>query len=69
MPSKRCEISQWRLRDSVENRISLVDLESGSVLLVLDQDASGESLVEVAWAPMRIQVRFRVSFSNFVKSP
>jgi len=34
-----------------ENSISLVDLESGSTLLVLDKDASGESRVEVAWAP------------------
>jgi hypothetical protein len=40
----------------VENRISLVDLESGSVLLVLDQDASGESLVEVAWPPNSMNV-------------
>ena len=40
----------------VENSISLVDLESGSTLLVLDQDASGESRVEVAWAPNSMKV-------------
>ena len=39
-----------------ENSISLVDLESGSTLLVLDQDASGESRVEVAWAPNSMKV-------------
>src|SRR6201984_2734131 len=40
----------------VENSISLVDLEGGSTLLVLDQDASGESRVEVAWAPNSMKV-------------
>ena len=39
-----------------ENSISLVDLESGSTLLVLDKDASGESRVEVAWAPNSMKV-------------
>jgi hypothetical protein len=38
------------------NSISLVDLESGSTLLVLDQHASGESRVEVAWAPNSMKV-------------
>jgi hypothetical protein len=39
-----------------ENSISLLDLESGSTLLVLDRDASGESRVEVAWAPNSMKV-------------
>jgi hypothetical protein len=39
-----------------EHSISLVDLESGSILLVLDQDSSGESRVEVAWAPDSMKV-------------
>ena len=39
-----------------ENSISLVDFESGSTLLVLDKDASGESRVEVAWAPNSMKV-------------
>ena len=39
-----------------ENSISLVDLESGSTLMVLDKDASGESRVEVAWAPNSMKV-------------
>ena len=34
-----------------ETSISLVDTRSGEMLLVLDKDASGESRVEVAWAP------------------
>jgi hypothetical protein len=34
-----------------EASISLVDTRSGETLLVLDKDASGESRVEVAWAP------------------
>jgi hypothetical protein len=34
----------------------LVDLESGNTLLVLDKDASGESRVEVAWAPNSMKV-------------
>lgn len=37
-------------------RIALVDLESGSTLLVLDKDASGESQVKVAWAPNSMKV-------------
>jgi hypothetical protein len=39
-----------------ENSISLVDLESGSTLLVLDKDPSGESRVEVASAPNSMKV-------------
>jgi hypothetical protein len=39
-----------------EQSISVVDLESGSTLLVLDKDASSESRVEVAWAPNSMKV-------------